>query len=82
MVPIPAGKFQMGSALHTNPDEPKQFKLLTSGDFDEKPVHEPHGNRKHQSSWRDSKCTGTACYFDLSGQVTKTYKLVDGFLKP
>jgi formylglycine-generating enzyme required for sulfatase activity len=40
MVHIPAGKFRMGSDLATNPDELKQSKLFTSGDFDEKPVHD------------------------------------------
>jgi formylglycine-generating enzyme required for sulfatase activity len=40
MVRIPNGKFQMGNDLRTDPRELKQPKMLTHGDYDEKPVHD------------------------------------------
>jgi len=40
MVSIHAGTFQMGGDLPTDPEQLKQFKWLTHGDYDEKPVHE------------------------------------------
>jgi formylglycine-generating enzyme required for sulfatase activity len=40
MIRIPHGKFRMGNDLPTDPRTLKQPKMLTDGDYDEKPVHD------------------------------------------
>jgi formylglycine-generating enzyme required for sulfatase activity len=64
LVRIPAGHFRMGNDAPTDPKTLRQFKLLTNGDYDERPV-------------TTSKSRGTSTFGDRSRRTARDFDSTD-----